>query len=94
MFVKLWAIFILGFALLLCGAPVWSQDNQPTSIRISGRVVDPASFQIPNVAVTLKVVGREQSQMKVVTDETGHLHFPRFLPTLMNCVLINPDSRP
>ena len=76
MFARPRAISILGFALVLCAAPAWSQDDQPTTLRISGRAVDPASFQIPNVAVTLKIVGMDQPLMKAVTDETGIFTFP------------------
>lgn len=76
MFARLRAILVLGFALVLCAAHVWSQDDHPATLRISGRVVDPASFQIPNVDVALKIVGMDQPLMKVVTDGNGIFTFP------------------
>jgi len=76
MFARLRAVLILGFALILCAASAWPQDDRSGTIQISGRVVDSASFQIPNVAVTLKIIGMDQPLVKVQTDQDGVFTFP------------------
>ena len=52
-------------------------DNlQSRSVRIVGRVIDATKAGIPNVLVTLKVPGVDETVAEVRSDKDGHFYFP------------------
>ena len=72
--------FLLA-SLMAFAAIGWSQSAQSTlTIPIAGRVTDSAFKQIPNVTVTLKVLGSDKGIAKVETDQTGAFRFPAVPP--------------
>ena len=64
-------------SLLAFAAIGWPQSAQsiPT-IPIAGHVTDSAFKQLPNVTVTLKVLGSDKGIARVETDQTGAFRFP------------------
>lgn len=68
---------VLGITVLSITVFGQVTDNlQSRSVRIVGRVIDATKAGIPNVLVTLKVPGADETIAEVRSDKSGHFYFP------------------
>ena len=65
----------MGFIVLTTILAAFGQE-QPKTVRISGKVVDTTNSAIPNIIVKLRAVGNDQPVAEVKTDQNGLFLFP------------------